>query len=203
MRFAIEAVPEGDALRVKLRRDGALPADVAWSSFQFLVPIARYGGTTVLADGKQLTLPTEKPQNMSIVGGAKRLVLAPGDAQRYLEIACDAGVYLNDARQWDSPMYQIGIPLDGGPRAEASFLLRFAQGSPEQLRPRLCISHLGYSAGGLKEVTMEWPKGTNRPADGVKIQDSSRRHCRQRPFRPDDRAWTTCRMSLHRSHFPT
>jgi hypothetical protein len=174
VRFSIEAVPEGEGIRVTLTRDGQWPEQAAgWCAFQFLLPISRYGGTTALVDGKPLVLPAEKPANNTIVSGAKRLVFTQDDPRSHLELASESGILVTDGRRWSTPSYQLSIGLAGSPHAQASFTLRFPEGSPEQLKPRLCASRLGYSAHGLKEVTMEWPKGMPRPADAVRIEDAA------------------------------
>lgn len=173
VKFTLQAVPEGEGVRVTIRREGAWPAEANWCAFQMQVPVSAYGGSTVEADGKAVTLPPEKHATTNILGGAKKLVLGGDDPRRRFEISSERGININDARAWNAPMYQISVGMETtGESAEASFLLRFPEGSPEQLQPRLCVAPMGYSAKGLREVTMEWPKGMPRPADGVRIEEA-------------------------------
>lgn len=186
VRFRLEAAPEADALRIRVKRQGSWPPAASWCAFQLDLPLAAFAGSLLKADGKEVALPEENLREV-IVRGARHLVFSPGDPRRRLEIFCATGVDVRDGRAWGMPVYQIGISVRDGAdpgRAEASLLIRFPEGRSEDLRPRLCVPALGYSAGGLKEVTMEWPRGEARPADAVRIQDLGGRVLVQGRFGP-------------------
>ena len=132
-----------------------------------------------------MDLPANKPEKANIVGAARKIIFAAGDPGRQIEIASEQGIAINDARQWNSPTYQVSVPLESaGDTADASFTLRFPEGTAAQLKPRLAMSSLGYSMGGLKEITMEWPKGLPRPADDVRIENASGERVAEGRFGP-------------------
>jgi hypothetical protein len=169
VKFTLQAAADGDAVGVAMTRSGTWPPSAAWCSFQFYVPVSRYGGKIALADGRQVVLPNEAPKSNNLVSGAKRLILADADPALRLELSSEQGVTVVDGRQWGSTAYQISVGLG----SQSAFVLSFPAGSGEQVKPRLCVSPLGYSSTGLREVTMEWPKGMPRPADGVRIMDAA------------------------------
>jgi hypothetical protein len=167
--FTLRASAQDNRVRLALTRIGTWPAEAAWCSYQFVVPVSAYGGTQAMADGKAVLMPADKPADPQIVSGAKQLLLGGDDPRTRLELTSTQGIVVVDARQWGTPGYQISIGLESAAIIE----MALPPGDAAQLRPRLCASQLGYSSAGLKEISMEWPRGTPRPPDRVTVVDAA------------------------------
>ena len=160
----------GERVRIELRRRGPWPADAGWCSFQMHLPISYYGQAEYRADGRTGRYPARLEGDGNIEGGIRRLECHLGDPSLDLVIECATGLSLQDERRWGGEFYQLGAGFPGGDDVQVEVFLtlpRTSRGLPE---PRLCFSQIGYPLKGMKLVVLEWPKGTARPEDWVRLE---------------------------------
>jgi len=166
--FTVSAVPDGDRVRLTIKREGAWPADISWTSFQFEVPMARVTGQSYLVDGRKKGYPTTFKDG-ELATGFHRFEICPGRPRYNLGVQSDTSMNLQDFRKFGG--YEVSLSV-GLPREGASsetvlwFTLPGAAGSGGAVR----YSPLGYPAKGVRKVVLEWPDSLPRPADALTVE---------------------------------
>jgi len=173
VRFEQRVSAVGDRVRIELLRTGAWPEEGGWCSFQFSLPFARHAGAEYRADGQARVFPVDTPPDFSLASGAKKLECSLGDPGLNLKLECATGISLQDERRWGGAGFQVGVDFPAGNPSKTELFLTLPDSGRARPGPRLCYSQIGYPGSGLKFVVLEWPKGTERPSDWVRLEDVS------------------------------
>jgi hypothetical protein len=168
--FTVKAIPDGNRVRVTIRRQGPWPAGTEWASFQMEVPMARVAGASFLADARKLPYPAKFDGKGDLANGFHLFRLCPARTRWDFTVESETGMGLQDFRKFGD--YQVslsaGLPREGD-SSEITLLFTLPRDPKGPLAAvRYCPQ--GYPGGGKKRVVLEWPSSTPRPGDGVSIE---------------------------------
>lgn len=157
----------GRRITLTIRRSGRWPQDT-WGNVHLPLPLIRYLGAAIRADGRRTVLPAAPGGPLPFPGTVKRLELLTGSPYLDLTFECADGLGFDDHRRFNAPSYIVSVPIPRGDRDTVSLTITLPDLPPAP--PRLRWSRIGYPQGADKAAVVEWPRNAARPRSSATIE---------------------------------
>ncbi len=160
---------DGTRLKIEIERSGAWPKKAGWCNVQIQLPRARIGRGDFTVNGEKRSYPEKCPEDGSLDWNVKKLEIHAKDPANSITIESEGNMGIQDARKWGGTHYQIVFGFADENRVKFTAYITLPENAGGG-GPALRLSQIGYPIKGEKCVVMEWPQGTKRPDDWVRIE---------------------------------